>query len=120
MNGKVASWDSFLLDGLFRMFDTDKSGGITFEEFVTNLSIYHAKVDSKETDDCRDKLMFQIYDVDQDNLISAADLSNVLTDCLNSNHMFLGEVWYLISLFFCCCFFLRTLLKPKNRNTSTC
>ena len=89
LNGNVASWDAFLLDGLFRMFDVDKSGGITFEEFVTSLSVYHNKV-SKGNEE-RDRLMFQIYDVDADGLLSHEDVSDVLTDCFNSNHLFLDK-----------------------------
>eukprot|EP00754_Rhynchopus_humris_P006665 Rhum_TRINITY_DN13184_c0_g1::Rhum_TRINITY_DN13184_c0_g1_i3::g.57638::m.57638/K06268/PPP3R, CNB; serine/threonine-protein phosphatase 2B regulatory subunit len=91
LNGKVASWDSFLLDGLFRMFDVDKSGGITFEEFVNSLSVYHNKVHKGNEE--RDRLMFQIYDVDNDGLLSHDDVSNVLTDCLNSNHLFLDKTY---------------------------
>ncbi|KAJ9470104.1 Calcineurin B-like protein 8 [Diplonema papillatum] len=88
-NGNIASWDTFLIDGLFRTFDIDKSGGITFYEFVKNLSIYQNKVEKGAEE--RDRLLFQIYDVDGDGLLSESDVTKVLTDCLNSNHMFMDQ-----------------------------
>jgi Ca2+-binding EF-hand superfamily protein len=87
--GGVPSWNSFLVDGLFRLFDEDNSGTIAFEEFVKILSIYHNKNTSGKND--KHKLLFQLYDVDKDGKISKSDLAKILNDCLCSNNMTLEE-----------------------------
>lgn len=86
----IPRWNTVLLDGLFRMFDVDTSGGITFKEFVSSLSIYHGKLKSKDHTD-REQLLFDIYDVDKDKKISEDDLTKVLQDCMKSNGIALEE-----------------------------
>lgn len=87
--GGVPSWNSFLTDGLFSMFDADGSGSISFEEFVTILSIYHNK--GKKGANEKHKLLFQIYDVDKDGKIGRTDLAKILSDCLACNNMILDD-----------------------------
>lgn len=87
--GGVASWNSFLVDGLFRLFDADNSGTITFEEFVRILSILHNKTNNSQED--KHKLLFQLYDIDKDGKISVSDMCKILNDCLCSNNMELNE-----------------------------
>ena len=87
--GGVPSWNSFLVDGLFRLFDEDNSGTIAFEEFVRILSIYHNKNTGSKQD--KHKLLFQLYDIDKDGKISKSDLAKILNDCLCSNNMALDE-----------------------------
>jgi Ca2+-binding EF-hand superfamily protein len=87
--GGVASWNSFLVDGLFRLFDADNSGTITFEEFVRILSILHNKTNNSQED--KHKLLFQLYDIDKDGKISMSDMCKILNDCLCSNNMELNE-----------------------------
>ena len=87
--GGVPSWNSFLVDGLFRLFDEDNSGTIAFEEFVRILSIYHNKNTGSQQD--KHKLLFQLYDIDKDGKISKSDLAKILNDCLCSNNMALDE-----------------------------
>jgi Ca2+-binding EF-hand superfamily protein len=87
--GGVASWNSFLVDGLFRLFDEDNSGTITFEEFVRILSILHNKTNNSQED--KHKLLFQLYDIDKDGKISVSDMCKILNDCLCSNNMELNE-----------------------------
>eukprot|EP01062_Namystynia_karyoxenos_P067811 TRINITY_DN618_c1_g1_i1.p1 TRINITY_DN618_c1_g1~~TRINITY_DN618_c1_g1_i1.p1 ORF type:complete len:282 (+),score=142.80 TRINITY_DN618_c1_g1_i1:79-846(+) len=86
----IPRWNTVLLDGLFRMFDVDTSGGITFQEFVQSLSIYHGKLKSQDHAD-REQLLFDIYDVDKDKKISEDDLLVVLRDCMQSNNIILEE-----------------------------
>lgn len=87
--GGVASWNSFLVDGLFRLFDADNSGTITFEEFVRILSIYHNKTNNNKED--KHRLLFQLYDIDQDGRLSKSDMVKILNDCLCSNNMAMEE-----------------------------
>ena len=89
MAGGVPSQNSFLIDGLFRMFDADNNGTITFEELATILSIYHNKHNKGK--DEKHKLMFSIYDVDNDGKISRQDMCKILNDCLSSNNIHLEE-----------------------------
>ena len=89
MSGGVSSANSFLVDGLFRMFDSDGSGTISFEEFVTILSIYHNK--NNRSKDEKHKLFFSLYDVDKDGKISSGDLTKILNDCLCCNNIHLKE-----------------------------
>lgn len=88
-SGGVSSWNSFLVDGMFRMFDSDSSGSISFEEFVTILSIYHNKNNKSKEE--KHKLLFSLYDVDKDSVISKEDLSRVLSDCLKISNMQLED-----------------------------
>jgi Ca2+-binding EF-hand superfamily protein len=85
--GGVPSWNTFLVDGLFGMFDSDGSGQISFEEFVTILATYHNKKKGGQNE--KHKLLFKIYDVDKDGKISKADLAKILEDCLKCNNIVL-------------------------------
>jgi Ca2+-binding EF-hand superfamily protein len=87
--GGVPSWNAFLVDGLFSMFDADGSGQISFEEFVSILATYHNKKKGGVNE--KHKLLFQIYDVDKDGKISKQDLFKILDDCLRCNNMCLEE-----------------------------
>ena len=89
--GGVPSWNSFLLDGLFKMSDVDGSGNISFEEFVVLLSTFHNKTRSASASSEKHRLLFQIYDVDKDGRISKQDLTKILSDCLQSNNLVLQE-----------------------------
>jgi Ca2+-binding EF-hand superfamily protein len=88
-SGGVSSSNSFLVDGLFRMFDADDSGSISFTEFVNILSIYHNKNNRSKEE--KTKLFFSLYDVDKDNVVSSDDLTKILGECLTCNNMQLSE-----------------------------
>ena len=77
---------SVFIDGLFRMFDRDNSGGIDFVEFVTSLAIYQNKA-RNITDADKQRLFFKIYDSDGDGEISQADIRKMLVSCFTSNFM---------------------------------
>lgn len=77
---------SVFIDGLFRMFDRDNSGGIDFVEFVTSLAIYQNKARSVP-DTEKQRLFFKIYDADGDGEISQGDLKKMLNSCFASNFM---------------------------------
>eukprot|EP01064_Diplonema_japonicum_P010884 TRINITY_DN180_c5_g1_i1.p1 TRINITY_DN180_c5_g1~~TRINITY_DN180_c5_g1_i1.p1 ORF type:complete len:181 (+),score=54.73 TRINITY_DN180_c5_g1_i1:52-594(+) len=81
---------STFVDGLFRMFDADHDGFVDFQEFVISLSIYQNK-NKHITEEGKLKLLFKIYDVDQDGEISREDLFLVLKSCLESNYLTLDD-----------------------------
>lgn len=82
---------SVFIDGLFRMFDRDQSGGIDFVEFVISLAIYQSKA-RNVTDQEKQRLFFKIYDADSDGEISQADLKKMLNSCFSSNFMEVADV----------------------------
>jgi serine/threonine-protein phosphatase 2B regulatory subunit len=81
---------SVFIDGLFRMFDRDNSGGIDFVEFVTSLAIYQGKA-RNVNDQEKQRLFFKIYDSDGDGEISQNDLKKMLNSCFQSNFMEVAE-----------------------------
>lgn len=81
---------SVFIDGLFRMFDRDNSGGIDFVEFVTSLAIYQNKA-RNVPDVEKQRLFFKIYDADGDGEISQGDLKKMLNSCFSSNFMEVAE-----------------------------
>lgn len=87
--GGVPSWNTFLVDGLFGMFDADGSGQISFEEFVNILATYHNKKKGAQNE--KHKLLFKIYDIDKDGKISKQDLAKILDDSLKCNNILLGQ-----------------------------
>ena len=59
---------------LFTVFDTDSSGAINFQEFVTGMAlIYHGTVDEKR------KFLFEMYDLDGDGVVTREELTTMLT-----------------------------------------
>jgi len=62
-------------------FDADKSGEVDFPEFIQALSVF-ATTDGKEN---KFKFTFKMYDVDNDGLISNADLFHVLKAMVGNN-----------------------------------
>jgi len=79
-----AQVQNVFFEQLFRMFDDDRDGKITYKEFVTNLAVYSGKQkgDAREKATHKAKKLFAVYDVDEDNTISEKDLTTVLSSCL--------------------------------------
>lgn len=90
VGSNIPKWNTVLLDGLFRMFDSNRSGAITFDEFVQSLSIFHGKLKGG-CEEQKAQLLFDVYDADQDKKISEADLAKVLSDALKSGGIQLDE-----------------------------
>lgn len=62
------------------IFDANKDGTISFEEFVTGL----AKLYSND-EEAKLAFAFKVYDVDEDNYISNGDLFSVLKMMVGAN-----------------------------------
>lgn len=86
----LTSGDSVFVEGLFRMFDRDSSGGIDFAEFVISLAVYQNKARSV-SDDEKKRLFFKIYDADGDGEISESDLKKMLNSCFAASFMDVSE-----------------------------
>lgn len=73
--------DSSLLEQIFRVFDTDHDGTISFSEFISCLSTFS----SKGTPEEKLRLSFQIYDVNGDNYIDKAELRGLVTSTMREH-----------------------------------
>lgn len=62
---------------MFKFFDTDKSGKVDFREFCTGLSLIC--LSSKED---RIKIIFQLFDLDNDNVLNLSEFENLLQTSL--------------------------------------
>ena len=79
--------DSFLLDRIFKIFDKNADGQITFMEFLFCLST----ISSKATQHEKLQLSFQIYDMDTDGYISVNELTKLLTCTLREHELKITE-----------------------------
>lgn len=75
--------DSMFVNRMFRLFDKDGNGSISFEEFAVGLSVFNEKatLDEKVT------FSFKIYDFDGDDYISKKEMKDVLRFCLQENRL---------------------------------
>ena len=73
--------DSAILDRIFRVFDADEDGKISFSEYLSCLSVISSKASQAE----KLKLSFQIYDFDGDNRIGVDDLTSALAATLREH-----------------------------------
>lgn len=79
--------DSFLLDRIFKIFDKNSDGRITFSEFLSCLST----ISSKATQNEKLQLSFQIYDMDADGYISVNELTKLLACTLHEHAVCIDE-----------------------------
>eukprot|EP00660_Eupelagonema_oceanica_P002854 gene2854-biopygen4402 len=79
MNPNASGAKQSYNDVLFKLFDTDNDGNITFVEFMEGLAIYENK--SKDPGAKANRL-FAMYDCDCDGRISSQDLTSVVKACL--------------------------------------
>ncbi|XP_023229647.1 NADPH oxidase 5-like [Centruroides sculpturatus] len=82
----VKSNNKFFVERIFKLFDTDKSGSISLEEFMTAMRSF-AELTSVE------KLhwLFQIYDIDGDGLIQFSELRSVMKACMEENELHFSD-----------------------------
>jgi Ca2+-binding EF-hand superfamily protein len=73
--------DSAMIDRIFRVFDANEDGRISFEEYLQCLSVLSSKASQED----KLKLSFQIYDLDGDNMISVDDLTSALASTLREH-----------------------------------
>eukprot|EP00002_Diphylleia_rotans_P001665 TRINITY_DN1093_c0_g1_i10.p1 TRINITY_DN1093_c0_g1~~TRINITY_DN1093_c0_g1_i10.p1 ORF type:complete len:144 (-),score=36.36 TRINITY_DN1093_c0_g1_i10:782-1213(-) len=79
--------ESIVTDRLFRVFDKNGDGSITFKEFVSGLSIFCSRGTLEE----KLALSFRIYDVDGNGSIDKSELLEFLKACLVDSFMDIPE-----------------------------
>jgi Ca2+-binding EF-hand superfamily protein len=75
--------DSALIDRIYRVFDADDDNLISFDEFISCLSV----ISNKTSQEDKLKLSFKIYDYNSDNYISNSDLIAVLAATLREHNL---------------------------------
>mmetsp|Transcript_7893 Transcript_7893/g.21563 ORF Transcript_7893/g.21563 Transcript_7893/m.21563 type:complete len:286 (-) Transcript_7893:120-977(-) len=65
---------SLFSDRIFQLFDKNSDGNISFDEFVTGLSVFSARASREDKTD----FSFRIYDMDGDGKISQAELGDMV------------------------------------------
>ena len=72
-----------LVQRVVATFDSDGSGEVDFQEFISALSVFTTT--EKETKDSKFSFVYKLYDVDGDGFISNADLYHVLKAMVGNN-----------------------------------
>ena len=72
-----------LVQRVVATFDSDGSGEVDFQEFISALSVFTTA--DKETKDSKFLFVYKLYDVDGDGFISNADLYHVLKAMVGNN-----------------------------------
>jgi len=68
-------------DHIFRIYDVDGNGQISFQEFVTTLN-----VSAKGTPEEKLRSSFRLYDLDRNGFITQKELTEILTAIYKSRH----------------------------------
>ncbi|KAH7974308.1 hypothetical protein HPB49_013879 [Dermacentor silvarum] len=76
----VQSRNAFFAERMFQLFDTDKSGTISLDEFIAAVKRF-----AKKSQDDKLTILFQLYDVDGDGLIQPQELRDVMRACMEEN-----------------------------------
>ncbi|XP_075526678.1 NADPH oxidase [Dermacentor variabilis] len=76
----VQSRNAFFAERMFQLFDTDKSGTISLDEFIAAMKRF-----AKKSQDDKLTILFQLYDVDGDGLIQPQELRDVMRACMEEN-----------------------------------
>lgn len=79
--------DSALLDRIFRIFDNNDDGSISFNEYVIGISTLSSKTSHEE----KMKFSFAVYDFDGDGFVSSEDLTAVLAGILREHDLIINK-----------------------------
>lgn len=79
--------DSVLLDRIFRVFDTNHDEMINFSEFISCLSA----LSNKATPEEKLRLSFNIYDTDDDGLISKEELATMVAATMREHEIVMSS-----------------------------
>ncbi|KAK9497325.1 hypothetical protein O3M35_004664 [Rhynocoris fuscipes] len=76
----------FFTDRVFQIFDKDKSGSISMQEFLDAMHQF-----AGQSPDDKIKFLFRVYDLDGDGLIQHKELQHVMRACMEENGMRFSE-----------------------------
>lgn len=82
----VQSHNAFFAERMFQLFDTDKSGTISLDEFIAAVKRF-----ANKSQDDKLTILFQLYDVDGDGLIQPQELRDVMRACMEENGLQFAE-----------------------------
>ncbi|EFA78978.1 calcium-binding EF-hand domain-containing protein [Heterostelium album PN500] len=70
-----------LLPRLIAIFDVNRNGQLNFAQFVNTLSVFHPNADKID----KIKLLFKVYDINNDGFITKQEIQTVLTMMVGKN-----------------------------------
>ncbi|EEC04724.1 NADPH oxidase, putative, partial [Ixodes scapularis] len=76
----VQSRNAFFADRMFQLFDTDRSGTVSLDEFMAAVKRF-----ANKSQDDKLALLFELYDVDGDGMIQPNELRDVMKACMEEN-----------------------------------
>ncbi|XP_015925086.1 NADPH oxidase 5 isoform X2 [Parasteatoda tepidariorum] len=76
----VQSKNVFFVKRIFHIFDADKSGTVSLEEFMSVIKSFANQTPSEKL-----HYLFQVYDINGDGTIQFNELRNVISECMKEN-----------------------------------
>ncbi|CAL1270023.1 unnamed protein product [Larinioides sclopetarius] len=82
----VQSKNMFFVERIFNVFDSDKSGSVSLEEFMRVMRNF-----AKQSPAEKLRYLFDVYDINNDGNIEFSELRNVISECMKENGLQFGE-----------------------------
>ncbi|GIX84209.1 NADPH oxidase 5 [Caerostris darwini] len=82
----VQSKNMFFVERIFNVFDADKSGTVSLEEFMRVMRCFANQSPVEKL-----KYLFDVYDINNDGNIEFNELRNVISECMKENGLQFGE-----------------------------
>ncbi|CAL1267604.1 unnamed protein product [Larinioides sclopetarius] len=82
----VQSKNMFFVERIFNVFDADKSGTVSLDEFMRVMRCF---ANQSPADKLR--YLFDVYDINNDGNIEFSELRNVISECMKENGLQFGE-----------------------------
>ncbi|XP_013789730.1 NADPH oxidase 5-like [Limulus polyphemus] len=76
----VQSKNTFFSERMFKLYDTDNSGSVSLEEFLSGIKKFAQQGPEEKL-----KVVFDIYDIDGDGFLERAELYTVVKACMQEN-----------------------------------
>ncbi|KAM9942246.1 hypothetical protein ACTFIT_005621 [Dictyostelium discoideum] len=70
-----------MLPRIISIFDVNRDGQVNFKQFVKSLSTFHPKADKAD----KIKILFKVYDINNDGFITRDEIETILTMMVGSN-----------------------------------
>ncbi|KFM67739.1 hypothetical protein X975_13448, partial [Stegodyphus mimosarum] len=82
----VQSKNMFFVERIFNVFDADKSGSVSLEEFMRVMRCFSQQSPAEKL-----RYLFDVYDLNNDGTIQFSELRNVISECMKENGLTFEE-----------------------------